>query len=435
MQKNMYKRARMSTGSSGYLHMRGKGNESRHRGRGIQSGASLKRLLGSLSRARYDTGADLVISMDKSDNGAVHEAADALDWPHGEKRLIRNTERLGLRRHIMSCGDLTEAYGSIILLEDDTFAAPGFYAFAAAALDRYRSDPRVAGISLYAMRYNETARQGFTPFVDEADVYFMQLPCSWGQCWTREQWRGFKRWLGGSRTERSFTGTDLPENIRRWPETSWKKAFTAYMVENDLYFVYPRGSLTTNFEESGVHYERRSGKLQVPLAWGGRDYRFKDAEESLAVYDAYHEMLPSRLSRLSPGLSAYDYEVDLYGQKDIVKVKTAYILTSRKARRAVKTFGRELKPIELNMACDITGSDIVLAKTSDCVNEPHGVTDEELAYHYHIPVHFVSGNKRYYDEEFREKERIIGALTHSLSWRVTRPLRAFAGWMMKVFGK
>ncbi|MBW1819508.1 MAG: hypothetical protein JRJ60_20400, partial [Deltaproteobacteria bacterium] len=330
---------------------------------------SLKRLLGSLIKARYADRADLIVSMDKSDNAAVYETAEAFDWPHGEKRLIRNTERLGLRRHIMACGDLTDLYGSVIILEDDTFAAPDFYRFASAALSRYRSDDRVAGIALYAMRYNETARQGFTPFIDHADVFFMQLPCSWGQCWTKAQWGGFKGWINEKGAKRSFADFDLPDNIRRWPETSWKKAFAAYMVEKDLYFVYPRASLTTNFEEAGVHHQRDYGKLQVPLQWGRDDFKFKSPDESLALYDAYHEMIPSKLSRLAADLSVYDFEVDLYGQKDIGKVKKEYILTSKKARKAIKTFGKKLKPIELNMACDIAGSDIVLAKTSDCLND------------------------------------------------------------------
>jgi hypothetical protein len=283
------------------------------------------------------------------------------------------------------------------------------------------------------MRINETARQGFTPFLDDAGVYFLQLPCSWGQCWAAEQWRGFKRWLG--RKGPAFSDARLPHNIRRWPETSWKKAFAAYMVERDLFFVYPRASLTTNFEESGVHYEGGGGKLQVPLAWDGGRCRFTGLDESVAVYDVFHEMLPSRLSRVAEGLRGYDFEVDLYGQKDIQQLHSEYILTCRKTQGAVRTFGRRLKPIELNVACGITGSDIALAKTCDCVDERHRFTDRDLAYHYHIPIHFVSGNKRFYDEEFREKERIIDALTRSLSWRITRPLRAVAGWIMKVFGK
>ena len=83
---------------------------------------SLMRLLGSLTKARYPVGVPLIISIDGGDNREkqVVKIAEEFPWPHGKKEVICHEKNLGLRKHILSCGDLTERYDSVIVLEDDT---------------------------------------------------------------------------------------------------------------------------------------------------------------------------------------------------------------------------------------------------------------------------------------------------------------------------
>src|SRR6188768_3670403 len=79
---------------------------------------SLLRLLSSLEQGEYpNSRVTLVISIDKGDNKDVIQAAEAFKWRHGEKRIIQHQQHLGLREHILSCGDLTKEYGNIILFE------------------------------------------------------------------------------------------------------------------------------------------------------------------------------------------------------------------------------------------------------------------------------------------------------------------------------
>ena len=82
---------------------------------------SLTRLLGSLSKARYPDGVPLVISIDGGGNRErkVVKTAEEFPWPHGKKKVICHEKNLGLREHILSCGDLTERYDSEILLGID----------------------------------------------------------------------------------------------------------------------------------------------------------------------------------------------------------------------------------------------------------------------------------------------------------------------------
>src|SRR5574344_1345043 len=86
---------------------------------------SLKRILASLSRGEYPREpVELIISIDRGDNQEVLQYADAFPWPHGEKRVIYRPENLGLKRHILTCGDLTQDHDGIILLEDDLVVSP-----------------------------------------------------------------------------------------------------------------------------------------------------------------------------------------------------------------------------------------------------------------------------------------------------------------------
>jgi hypothetical protein len=76
----------------------------------------------------------------------------------------------------------------VVVLEDDLVVDRYYYLYASCALQHYRCDDRVAGIALYAPEYNEYASLPFAPMANGYSTYPMQMPCSWGQCWTREQW-------------------------------------------------------------------------------------------------------------------------------------------------------------------------------------------------------------------------------------------------------
>ena len=99
---------------------------------------SLRRILQSLAKAQYDyTEIPLRISIDHSGMEEVVRAAEEFEWKHGEKKVVYHPRRLGLRSHIISCGDLTEEYGAVMILEDDLYVSPDYYNFAAQALEKY----------------------------------------------------------------------------------------------------------------------------------------------------------------------------------------------------------------------------------------------------------------------------------------------------------
>ena len=93
----------------------------------------------------------LVFRATSSGIASVGEIAHGFPWPHGPKRVIVPEKHLGLVEHVHRAGALASEYSAIILLEDDLVASPAYYHYAASALDFYRDDDRIAGVSLYSL--------------------------------------------------------------------------------------------------------------------------------------------------------------------------------------------------------------------------------------------------------------------------------------------
>jgi hypothetical protein len=349
---------------------------------------ALERLLNSLDGARYPTPVKLYISIDGGGKAEVVELADKFKWNHGRKEVIVHKKNLGLREHVLRCGDLSTNHDAVIVLEDDLVVSPHFYEFAFPAYEFYKNDPEVSGISLYAHAYNETSQFPFLPIDDGSDVFFMQYAPSWGQLWTKEGWKEFRDWYGEHHHEKIKGDPEIPANIQYWPESSWKKFYIKYLIRSGRYFVYPRVSFATMFNEGGTHIKLREHFLQVPLQIGSREYQFKRLNDSKAVYDVYGEMEPPVMKRLAPFLGHYDFAVDLYGMKPVSHVQSRYILTIRQVAEPILTFGREMKPHEMNVIRNIPGNDILLAATRNCPDPPYlrkllkVHEKQELAYRY-----------------------------------------------------
>jgi hypothetical protein len=216
---------------------------------------SLVRLLTGLNAAHYDHPVQLIISIDHGDNQHVLDAANSFEWDKGSKEVIYHPENLGIKNHIMACGDLTERFGSVIVLEDDLFVSQEFYRFSEAAEHFYRNDSKVAGIGLYKNTLNNENKTPFRPIPDQGDALFIQYTCTWGQLWNRDQWRKFRNWYDVN--DRVDQHSLLPKNIIKWDSYSaWDKDYNYYLVENDLYYVYPQVSLSANLLEPGIHFTR-----------------------------------------------------------------------------------------------------------------------------------------------------------------------------------
>ena len=124
---------------------------------------SLQRLLNSLLKSKNISDTKLIISIDNKapENYNIVEIAKSFSWPFGEMEIIYQEQRLGLKEHILKCGDLSKIYGSVIILEDDLYVSPFFYNYSCQALNYYDNDSNIAGISLYSQPYEEITELPF----------------------------------------------------------------------------------------------------------------------------------------------------------------------------------------------------------------------------------------------------------------------------------
>lgn len=325
---------------------------------------ALLRLLTSLNKAQYHEGISvpLIISIDKSSTDEVEKVANDFEWKHGEKIINARKENMGLKKHVLSCGDYTKIYGSIIVLEDDLYVAGDFYHYAIKALEFTQDDDRIAGVSLYNHLLNVHAREPFMAIDDGYDNWYFAFASSWGQAYTANQWQSFVNWYEINK-EKKLQSCYVPENVSGWSDKSWLKFYIKYVIDTKKYFLYPRVSRTTNFSDVGEHAVKLDTDVQVPLYMGNNYiYRFSKLEESSSVYDAFFEN--EKLSKcLSMGA---DVIVDIYGLKDYEEIardnSDSRYLLSQKALpyKIVDSFSRALRPIDANVIEKITGDDIFL---------------------------------------------------------------------------
>ncbi len=358
---------------------------------------ALKRLLSSLLKADYPEHVKIIFSVDGGGDPDVLRCAEEFDWPYGEKEVVAHDENIGLRQNILHCGGLSEKYGSVIVLEDDSYVSRDFYHYALKAKEFYSGDDYIAGISLYAYEYSEISQGRFYPLYDGAGTYFMQWASSRGQLWTDKHWGSFSSWYGKNK-ETDLSDFNIPEKVAGWPEGSWKKYYIAYLVDADKFFVYPYSSFVSNCGDIGTHCGKgRLGnrsfvgtQVCLPLKYETVALKFSAFSSSAVKYDAFFEIDPKYLKRNSK-LSEFEFDVDLAGAKQKKNFTKEYVLSSKKFKNPVFSFDHALIPMALNVIHDCEGRYLSLGKVDDLV-ERDGVSSR--VYRYTVNRELPSDRKR-----------------------------------------
>ena len=321
---------------------------------------SQKRLLESLKEADYCDfdNVPLVISIDRSGDEDLYRYVREFNWPYGDKYVIIQKERLGLKNHILSCGDLTKFFKGVILFEDDLFVSKYYYQYVMQMENAYGDCDRVASIGLYSNEMNGFCWLPFERLKNGADVYAIQSVCTWGEAWNERMWKLFKEWY--VKDEIDWENLDVPEREKRW-KNAWSKYFDAYLVLTNRYSIFPDVSLCTNFSDAGVHGVSKNGdiRFQSSLQYGEREYNTL-AFDQLLHYDAHFNSL-NLFSFL--GTNREETCVDLYGNRENYN-KRYYLTIQRKPYKILKSYGLEMRPIEMNIICDIPGDSIFFYDTS-----------------------------------------------------------------------
>lgn len=337
---------------------------------GYNRADAIQRILHSLARADYKyTDIRLVVSIDHSGKEEVVRVAEDFEWKYGEKIVIYHSKRLGLKNHIISCGDLTRKYGAVMVLEDDLYVSPDYYNYAMKALEKYGDVPEIAGIALNTKRELLESSYPFFPRHTGFDIYFQQFATSWGQVWNKRMWNGFREWFDQNQ--------DLPYHkdvlleVLNYPNTSWAKYYQTYIVSTGKYFVYSYDSLTTNFGDAGQHFEDASSTVQSILFYGKKDYCMPEFRDGVK-YDIYGE--PVGLGE-KLGIPEEELTCDMWGRKQEAAYRR-YVLSSRcLPYKVLQSFGMQMKPMELNVLEQIPGRDLLLYDTGQ--PEEKGMRDRK----------------------------------------------------------
>lgn len=337
---------------------------------------SLKRLLNSLNNADYaGDNLPLIISIDNSGNDEVCEMANHFEWKHGEKIVRTFPERQGLRKHILSCGDFLDNYDALFVFEDDIVVSPQYYEFGKKCIDFYIDCEDIEGISLYSTKWNQNANFAFEPLATPYDTYFHQCAPSWGQIWFREKWQQFKKWYDDNLDffEREQT-IEIPSNLYTWGKNSWLKYYIAYCAIFHKYFVYPYYSYTSAFVENGTHFGTDLTRFHAEMMIFTKDFNFAPFDNAALKYNALYEN--EILCNYFDNSVKDNLCIDLYGKCNTEKNKFRYLLSTQiLPYTKVRTYGLQLRPIELNIYLDIKGDGIYLY---DCTSKQKNKVEKKL---------------------------------------------------------
>lgn len=345
---------------------------------------SMNRLLASLAIANYSEEVDLIISIDNSGTDSVARVAHNFQWQFGQKIINEEQNRLGLRNHILKCGDFLNKYEAVAVFEDDIVASPAFFSYMVQTVEKYAEDDRIAGISLYTHLWNVNVSYPFVPAPSRYDVFAMQFAQSWGQIWMKNQWMEFKKWYLEN-SEKIHPQANIPEFVTRWSDKSWLKYHIKYCIDNNKYFIYPYHSYTTCFEEPGEHAVYQEDTLQVPMATDISELRLPDNFLNTVRYDAFFEREDCIGSWI--GISEDELTIDCYGSKTNLIQDKRYLLSSRVLDyRIIKTFGLRMRPMEANVQFSVNGDNLFLYDTA-CNEQNRKVYDNVAMYIYQMRVH------------------------------------------------
>ncbi|KAJ3212177.1 hypothetical protein HDU83_001188 [Entophlyctis luteolus] len=289
---------------------------------------SLKRLLSSLQEAEYgaERNIPLFIHLDFGSTVTVKELASSFIWNFGEKKIVESPEKMGILKMMIHSWMPKTDSSLAIFLEDDVQVSPLYFQYAKwcskwfifQASDRTKTQPQVAGCSLYTPRLDEISPtpdpqnppMWLPPKLEQgAGVFLFQLPCSWGAVYLGKYWRNFTQYalwrISSNSTADSFPPVPGGARSNTWTN-SWKRFLIEYMYLNALVVLYPsfpnQTSFSTNHYEAGVHSVPDGAQIAVPdLLREDVDVRF-----TVPVFSRSDHSRVQKALRLFEGMSTAD---------------------------------------------------------------------------------------------------------------------------------
>ena len=210
-----------------------------------------------------------------------------------EVTIHEQTANIGLARSIIAgVTELSELYGSVIVVEDDLVVAPGFLTFMNQALEHYEHASRVMAISgyLFPVEHHEHL----------ASTFFFSVPASWGWGTWHRAWKQFQhdstQLLMGLRAKSDQDRFDVDGAYPYFTQLKlqaagkldvWGVRWYASMFAAQGLCLYPGQSLVQNIgmDGSGMHCNT-SSQFDVRLSKSSAWHFSERIEESPMARDA-----------------------------------------------------------------------------------------------------------------------------------------------------
>jgi hypothetical protein len=189
----------------------------------------------------------------------VRELVNAIDGFASVEVNERETN-LGLAKSIIDgVGQLCDAFGRVIVVEDDLVVAPGFLTYLNVALGHYENEPQVMQVAGHMFPVDVPV---------EEDAFFLPFVSSWGWATWARAWQEFDADASGyqelkanaaRRKEFDMDGAyeyfSMLENQLAGKIDSWAILWNLSVFMNAGMVLYPKRTLVENagFDGSGVH--------------------------------------------------------------------------------------------------------------------------------------------------------------------------------------
>lgn len=274
-------------------------------------------VLESLAKNFLADRTDLYVFSDaaKTENGlekvnAVREYIRRDDWRKDFQNVtvIEAENNQGLARSIIGgVTKIIEAYGNVIVIEDDLVLSPYFLQYMNGALDYYKEVPDIWSISGYSFPMKSLKKY-------PQDVFYSYRGCSWGWAtwqdrWIRTDWevKDYPKLMSDTAWQKRFNrgGADLTGMLTMQMEgkiNSWAVRWVFAQSNLEMYTVYPKSSYILNdgCDGSGTHVGKTS-EYQTDISKGAGECRFEktgiDPKIAKEFWYKYSDTLDKKIKR------------------------------------------------------------------------------------------------------------------------------------------
>ena len=305
---------------------------------------------------------ELVFHYHKGASKEVIQLVEDYNWRFGSKRIIQNTENIGLENSLLHCGGLSKEYEAVIILEDDLVVGKWFYRFALNAIQMANQLENVGGIGLYKHSFNPITGYKQHFIQHENGFVLLKKAITWGQVFTKKQWENFEEW----KDKKSDFQLESPTYMNHYGADNWELQFNAYLHASKKYFLIPNKAHTSNSGLKGTHHNSSldSGVFHVEL---DQSFHFQElnTKSNPIQFNPHFEIEYTSLLSLLPEnhpLNGHNFKCDLNGSLRKEEMEDGLWLTTRKTTQPIMTFGLSTKPAEHSVIMGLEGNDIALTQ-------------------------------------------------------------------------